>query len=375
VEISTTIQTESPLGETTHKNYTVATIQRNILQGSSITAFMTNRQGFNKWQPAGDYQRVGGLEFDYRVLSSRLTGKAFLHFAFSDATTKAAKAFTFKTRYKEKNYSIFLGMDSVEEGYYSGMDFIPRLYHEDKVRDTTIQIGYIDVRNSGYYRFFFKQHDKLDFISPNYQFDLFFDQDFQFLEYRLELGLMLHFKNSANFNLQYSNTAPRLQVPLLLDGLELPFDVGVYHNQGYLLSYDSGQRKRFSTFASIGYRKEFTGHHFDFRSDFAYRLNKHFNVGLNFSKQDLGGFDNQEEIIHFTLLGSKIEYSFNRNISFTTFLQYNTQKENFNINARFNWRYQPMSDFHLVYTENYLTGSFAPKNKALVLKLNYWIPL
>jgi len=369
------VQTESPQGETSHKNYTVATVQRNLFQGSSLTAFMTNRQGFDKWRPGSDYERVGGIEFDYRLFASRLTGKAFLHYAFSDASTQAAKAFTFKTRYKEKKYSIFLGMDSVEEGYFSGMDYVPRLYHLDNVQDTTIQIGYVDVRNSGYYRFFFNQHKTLDFISPSYKLDLYFDQEYHFLEYRLELDLTLKFKNSAYFNLQYSNNAPRLLVPLLLNGLELPFDVGVYHNRGYLLTYDSGQRKCFSAHTSIGYRYEYTGHHFDFTSDFVYRLNRHFNAGLNFSKQDLGGFDNQEEIIHFVLLGSKIEYSFNKNISFTTFLQYNTQKENFNINARFNWRYQPLSDFHLVYTENYLTGSFAPKNRALVMKLNYWIPL
>lgn len=369
------VQTESPQGETTHKNYTVATVQRNVFKGSSITAFMTNRQGFNKWKSGNDYQRVGGLEFDYRFLSSRLTGKAFLHYSFSNQTGEAARAFTFKARYKEKNYSIFLGIDGVEEGYFSGMDFVPRLYHEDKVRDTTIQIGYVDVRNSGYYRFFFKDHDKIDFISPSYQLDLIFDEEYQFLEHRLELDLTLQFKNSAYLNFQYSNTAPLLQVPLLLDGLQFPFDVGIYHNQGYLLSYDSGQRKQFSIFSSIGYRYEFKGDHFDFITNLAYRLNRHFNIGLNFSEQDLSGFDNQGETIRFTLLGSKIEYSFTKNMSFTTFLQYNTQQENFNINARFNWRYQPLSDFHLAFTDNYLTGSFAPKNRALVMKLNYWIPL
>ena len=122
------VQTESPQGETTHKNYTVATVQRNLFKGSSITAFMTNRQGFNKWKAGGDYQRVGGLEFDYRLFASRLTGKAFLHYSFSDQTGEAARAFTFKTRYKEKNFSIFLGIDGVEEDYFSGMDFVPRLY-------------------------------------------------------------------------------------------------------------------------------------------------------------------------------------------------------------------------------------------------------
>ena len=54
-----------------------------------------------------------------------------------------------------------------------------------------------------------------------------------------------------------------------------------------------------------------------------------------------------------------------------------------NLNARIQWRYNPASDFFLVYTDNYLPsfssqigqdvpGLFAVKNRALVLKWTYW---
>jgi hypothetical protein len=53
-------------------------------------------------------------------------------------------------------------------------------------------------------------------------------------------------------------------------------------------------------------------------------------------------------------------------------MQYNNQTNNFNINTRFQWRYSPASDLYLVYTDNYFADTFAPKNRAIVLKFTYW---
>jgi hypothetical protein len=43
-----------------------------------------------------------------------------------------------------------------------------------------------------------------------------------------------------------------------------------------------------------------------------------------------------------------------------------------NVNFRFQWRYKPASDLFLVYTDNYFPENFAVRNRALVLKVNYW---
>ncbi|MEM9023481.1 MAG: hypothetical protein AAGB22_07050, partial [Bacteroidota bacterium] len=59
---------------------------------------------------------------------------------------------------------------------------------------------------------------------------------------------------------------------------------------------------------------------------------------------------------------------------FTTFIQYNTQRNNLNINSRFQWRFKPMSDLFVVYTNNY-DQNINEKNRALVVKLVYWITL
>jgi hypothetical protein len=74
----------------------------------------------------------------------------------------------------------------------------------------------------------------------------------------------------------------------------------------------------------------------------------------------------------FLLIGPRIDITFTNNLYFTTFVQYNEQIKNMNINTRLQWRYKPASDFFLVYTDNYFTAPFAVRTRAVVLKLNYW---
>jgi hypothetical protein len=47
------------------------------------------------------------------------------------------------------------------------------------------------------------------------------------------------------------------------------------------------------------------------------------------------------------------------------------QANNFNVNSRLQWRFAPMSDLFLVYTDNYqVEGLFGPKDRTLTLKIN-----
>ncbi|MFK7907084.1 MAG: hydrolase, partial [Chitinophagales bacterium] len=76
------------------------------------------------------------------------------------------------------------------------------------------------------------------------------------------------------------------------------------------------------------------------------------------------------------LVGPRVDLTLTKSLFLTTFLQYNNQTDNMNVNARLQWRYAPVSDLFLVYTDNYDTGNgFVTKNRALILKVNYWLNL
>jgi hypothetical protein len=72
------------------------------------------------------------------------------------------------------------------------------------------------------------------------------------------------------------------------------------------------------------------------------------------------------------LVGPRIDVTFTNTLFFTAFLQYNSQQNNINLNTRFQWRYKPASDLFIVYTDNYFADPILVRNRAIVLKLNYW---
>ena len=82
----------------------------------------------------------------------------------------------------------------------------------------------------------------------------------------------------------------------------------------------------------------------------------------------------------FWLVGPRFDLTLTNKLYLTTFVQYNEQQKNMNVNARVQWRYKPASDFFLVYTDNYLPNSaqigqdvpgfLSVKNRALVLEVD-----
>ena len=76
--------------------------------------------------------------------------------------------------------------------------------------------------------------------------------------------------------------------------------------------------------------------------------------------------------VNFLLIGPRVDVTMSNKLFLTGFLQYNEQTENINLNLRFQWRYKPASDLFLVFTDNYLPENFGVRNRALVLKFNYW---
>lgn len=77
-----------------------------------------------------------------------------------------------------------------------------------------------------------------------------------------------------------------------------------------------------------------------------------------------------------------IDLTVTRSVFFTTFVQYNSQYKSMNINTRLQWRFKPVSDLFIVYTDNYFYSfdqqpveNFSPKNRAIVVKLTYWFNL
>jgi hypothetical protein len=147
---------------------------------------------------------------------------------------------------------------------------------------------------------------------------------------------------------------------------------GKYYFNNYDITFSSNLRKTFyfTTYYNIG--KYYTSLRQNGAIDLNYRYQPWGIFNINYNVNYFQWASGNRSTIH--LLGAKAEISFTKNLYFTTFLQYNTQAENINLNIRLQWRFKPMSDFFIVYTDNY-DPNLGIKKRAIVGKLVWWITL
>lgn len=144
-----------------------------------------------------------------------------------------------------------------------------------------------------------------------------------------------------------------------------------YNWQTLSATFQSNTRNVVNFILQSTYGGFYNGTNLNFNGQLNVRYQPYGNVSLRFDYNDVRLPDNYGKEKLF-LIGPRVDFTFTDKIFLTTYFQYNKLIDNVNLNARFQWRYKPASDFFIVYTENYLPESFASKNRALVLKLTYW---
>ncbi|MEP6467717.1 MAG: hydrolase, partial [Parafilimonas sp.] len=143
-----------------------------------------------------------------------------------------------------------------------------------------------------------------------------------------------------------------------------------YHLTGF--DYASAPQHVLTYTASLRYGSYYdNGNIFTATINPGYRIQPYLNVSFNTTYTNLI-LPQPWGNTHFWLIGPRIDVTFTNTIFFTTYIQYNQQAHNVNINTRFQWRFKPASDLFIVYTDNYYPTPFAVKTRALVIKLNYW---
>jgi hypothetical protein len=101
---------------------------------------------------------------------------------------------------------------------------------------------------------------------------------------------------------------------------------------------------------------------------FGYHLLPFANLETSYeiNKIDLNNLG--KETFHLARLTGEIFLS--NKLNWTTYLQYNTRFDNFNINSRVQWEYKPLSYVYLVVTDNF-NKELNQKNWGLSFKMNY----
>jgi len=145
----------------------------------------------------------------------------------------------------------------------------------------------------------------------------------------------------------------------------------------FSINYSSDLRKKFNGQIATNFGSFFNGTRYGSSGSITYRYQPYgfISMAYNYNRIVL---DDPFVPVDIWLVGPRIDLTFSKQVFLTTFVQYNNQLDNLNINTRFQWRFAPASDLFIVYTDNYDTATLSnllSRNRALVAKLTYWFNL
>ena len=358
------------------QNYSAVSVNQSVFKRSVLKGYFLNRQGFltddeKTKDPMKQYGRNAGLSFDFRNEKGTWEGWSYYNQSFKPGITKDNKYVDLGVTYTGRALKALVEVAEVGTNYYTDMGYVERIENYDALRDTTVRVGFKHLFTELQYRLFPKKG-----IATQHSFELsryyVLNPNNSFNEVNYELTYYTMFKNTSM--IMFIGNADKVQLlyPIsFTDKTPLPVDTYQYANG--MVEYDSDLRKALSFMISAGGGSFYNGTNKQVKAAIKLRSQPHVNIVLQAEYHNLK-FPEPYGSTELFLIAPRIEINFSTNIFWTTFIQYNTQRNNFNINSRFQWRYKPMSDLFIVYTDNYLTDPFFKnKNRAVVFKMNYWL--
>lgn len=361
-------------------NFSVAAIQRRVGVRNNLGMILVNKEAFNNKGSNSRFNRIAGIDFNLAGINGRTNGKIFVHKNITPQILKGQYAMGSILEYNKQKLNFDISIENVGINYKADAGFTPRK-------------GYL--RSGGTENFVFFPKGKLSnlinhfSIGPDY--DIYYGKNEKRVT-DLDAGLIfrIDFKNTA----QITGALLRWDYTYLSNAFDPTNQGGTRlaagSNYTYFsnrLNFISNARKKFFFSLNSKFGKYFNGNLVQLQTSWSARLNTFGIVSLVINYTTINLPDPYRDA-DLWLIGSKAELSFSKSLFFNAFLQYNNQSNNFNINARLQWRFKPVSDFFIVYTDNYFASddpqtivnnrhvtSFMPKNRAIVAKLTYWFNL
>ncbi|AQG78641.1 carbohydrate binding family 9 domain-containing protein [Spirosoma montaniterrae] len=355
-------------------NFTVATAQYRVFSRSTIGGIVVNkidRTGYNT---------VVGADYNLASPDGIWQGKFFYHKLLRNQNRSEQFVAGARLDYSTKRFNAETENEIIGRHYTPDVGFVPRR-------------GIVRTINKASYTYFPKNDLRrtINAISFGPEVDVVYGTTQQrLLDWEAGLYGRVKFQNTASLKFTFLRWEyVYLFSPFDPSGKndperQLPAGSSYRYAQAKI-QYQSDSRQLIYGTIESRFGQYYNGQLVNLHGTLHYRHQPFASVALevNYNRIRLPDGYNDADL---WLIGPRADLTFTRNLYLTTFVQYNNQVNNLNINARLQWRFKPVSDFYLVYTNNYFTQAttlsearyfepFRTRDRALVAKLTYWFSL
>ena len=334
-------------GTTPTENFAVARVRRNIFGNSDIGLLAANRQATDS---SGTFNRSYGVDANIRLLGNLIINS---YFAVSDADTASSDgtAGRISAAYRGKLWNTSAMYKRVSDRFDPGIGFVNRRDFQQTYATTGIHAR--------------PKFKGIQELNPYVEVDRYTDLDGSAQSHQITAALSVFFQPDGELKLEVNDWFDRL------DRAFTPFPnraipVGRYNFRNAKATYTSTQRYPVFGNASVQVGEFYDGTNQTASGGITWRPRYDVSIEGTYQHNDVslptGDFAAD-------LGGVRLKYAYSTTLFGSTFVQYNTQTRSFVTNARLAWRYAPLSDVFLVYTERQNTFTNVRNERSVAIKV------
>jgi hypothetical protein len=368
------IQTQAT-EDTNPENFSVLSIQKNVWGASRIKTILIHKQSTQQGKVGElkeDFNSNVGMEFDYISKNNKWNGGVKYHHSFSNQTLGQSNFGSVALFYQSRNWGIGGMYEHTSQDYLAEVGYTQKQSIYDPVGDSTTRKGY-DFRSFSA-NYSFRPKDKILILhGPRLKGDVSHFQDGSFSDSYANLSYEFNFKDASVLSVGSAIKQENLIYDVKLSSKYKYVKAGEYQYLNHEISYSTNNRKALSGTFKMKYGDLYDGTVLGYSANLSFRKQPWGNFGINYSSNQITlPTDEGNQSMNFELISPRADISFSTKINWSSILQYNTQNGNMNVYSRIQYRFKPMSDIFLIYTDNYGIDNFQVKNRGIILKMTYW---
>lgn len=370
------------------QNFTVAAIQRNFWAQSNIQLSLVNKETpgvdladsvkyynkdlwVRKWngndtvRALNRYNRVLAVDIESRSKDNTWYSSIYYNHSFDDLSPSKRQTGGGWLTYTKKNVNLSAGGSFIQKNFNAEMGYVPT---------KGVYPGIVNAYFTGQVLMYPNGKGVVNH-GPGMNAQVSTLPDGTMTDQLFNTSYGINFQNTSALQITHNFIYQRLTSPFNPINPEdfINYKAGDEHKwQNVSIEYVADQRKLFRYNLATTFGEFYNGTNVNVNGEINYRYQPYGSLSVRIDFNDLRlptGYGREKLFI----VSPRMDLTFTDKLFLTTFMQYNTLSDNVNLNARFQWRYKPASDFFVVYTENYLPQTFASKSRALIFKLTYWL--
>lgn len=351
------------------QNFGTLVLEQQLSKNFVTTAFFINRQQTDNFDFVNDYNRVTGINLNYKSNNNRWIGLANYGKSLNDGISGDNNFYNAGIWFNKRGLEWNASIKNVGKNYITDVGFTPRLYNYDAINDLVVREGYTQTTVGVEYQKFYEQSKTINSVRfLNYNNDTYFDDSGVMSQSSHFLNSTVFFKNLSSVYYVYKYDIINLKYgfnPLSEGNALVPNE----YRFGILkVGYNSANNQKFRYRFNLQKGSYYNGKRFTAGAYVNYQLLPFASLEASYDINEIDLNELGKETFHLARFTKEI--FFNNRLNWTTYVQYNTQRNNFNINSRLQWEYKPLSYVYFVITDNF-NKDIHRKDWGVAFKMNY----